>query len=37
MMTEEFKIKMKELGWKDSTLQKYIEAIKKAEELLDKT
>lgn len=36
MMTEEeFRVKMKELNWPDTVLEKYIIAIKKAEELLD--
>ena len=36
MMTEEeFRVKMKELDWPDTVLEKYIIAIKKAEELLD--
>lgn len=34
MMTEEeFRVKMKELNWPDTVLEKYIIAIKKAEEL----
>ncbi len=35
MMTEEeFRVKMKELGWGDKAIESYVETAKKIEELL---
>lgn len=34
MMTEEYRVKMKELGWDDEAVESHVKTIKKVEKLL---